>query len=91
MPVFNPVHHRLHFCIDDLKVTLVFVIYLSGLVYVIDRLRFNCTVAPLAEAKRFDVVSVDSSHVRMKTVKEFFGLTNSKNTRMNWTYTGQVR
>lgn len=51
----------------------------------------NCTVKPLSQSGNFDVISTtDANHVRMKTVKEFFGF-GTKAAGMNWTYTGQVK
>jgi len=42
-------------------------------------------------AGNFDVVETDADHhVRMKTISEFFGLTQTKGSSMNWTYTGHV-
>lgn len=62
----------------------------AGLVYVIDRERFNCTIVPMDNVAIFDVkVLDDGHHVRMKTVREFFGFDNS-GSKMNWTYVGTV-
>jgi len=49
----------------------------------------NCTVLPLSKSPHYDVAPTDATHVRMKTVKEFFG-TDGKIGAMDWTYTGQV-
>ena len=61
-----------------------------GLAYIIDPVHGNCTTKTLADAGNFDVVGVDANHVRMKTVAQFFGLTGTEGSAMNWTYTGQV-
>ncbi|KAF6017566.1 hypothetical protein EB796_024127 [Bugula neritina] len=63
--------------------------FLTGVAYVMDTELGNCTVKPLSQSGNFDVISTtDANHVRMKTVKEFFGF-GTKAAGMNWTYTGQ--
>jgi len=49
----------------------------------------NCTISPLHEIRQPDAVSLDSNHVRIKSVKELFGISGNSGL-MNWTYTGQV-
>lgn len=60
-----------------------------GVAYIIDTELGNCTVAPLSDSPNFDVFSIDSTSVKMKSVAELFGVDGKKGA-MNWTYTGQV-
>ncbi|KAF6017567.1 hypothetical protein EB796_024128 [Bugula neritina] len=62
--------------------------FLTGVAYVMDMELGNCTVLPLSKSPHYDVAPTDANHVRMKTVKEFFG-TDGKIGAMDWTYTGQ--
>lgn len=63
---------------------------ISGLSYLIDRGRGNCTIATLASRRQIDISSMDNNKVRMKAVDEIFRLNSQEGARMNWTYMGTV-
>ncbi|KAL5019584.1 hypothetical protein ScPMuIL_002476 [Solemya velum] len=56
----------------------------TGVAYVTDVKRGNCTAMPI-ELASFDAVHTDPSHIRMRTSRDFFFFGN----RINVSYTGQ--
>ena len=58
--------------------------YFSGVAYVTDNLKGNCSTIPI-ESTTFDVRFTDPSHVRIRNTKEFFYFDRS-----NYIYEGQV-
>lgn len=61
------------------------VVYVTGVAYVTDNLKGNCSVIPI-ESTTFDVRLSDPAHVRIRNSKEFFYFDRS-----NYIYEGQVK
>ncbi|XP_056002711.1 uncharacterized protein LOC130049325 isoform X2 [Ostrea edulis] len=53
--------------------------FYTGVAYTIDTMRGNCTVGPIPQPS-FDAESVDNSHIRMTTPKEFFNFDDNQYT-----------